>query len=119
MNMDRFSLAWWSYTFPMTTASIATIKYAEHETSVITKGLALSLSFVSSTMVSVLIVSTVLHAVMWKNLFPNDVAIAITTTKRKLPKEQTKKTSRKAYDIRRWTKQTPLSLVSAITKNHS
>ncbi|XP_051130002.1 guard cell S-type anion channel SLAC1 isoform X2 [Andrographis paniculata] len=29
----KFSIAWWSYTFPMTTASIATIKYAEQSES--------------------------------------------------------------------------------------
>ncbi|KAJ0106693.1 hypothetical protein Patl1_18603 [Pistacia atlantica] len=38
----RFSVAWWSYTFPMTTASVATIKYAEQVPCVLSKGLALS-----------------------------------------------------------------------------
>ncbi|MBA0763850.1 hypothetical protein Gotri_013250, partial [Gossypium trilobum] len=68
----RFSVAWWSYTFPMTTASVATIKYAE------------------------------------QTLFPNDLAIAI--TKKRLVQE--KKPFKKAYDIKRWTKQ-------ALTKNNS
>ncbi|KAK4486420.1 hypothetical protein RD792_009095 [Penstemon davidsonii] len=111
----RFSVAWWSYTFPMTTASIATIKYAEEVPSVISKGLALTLSFMSTTMVFVLFVSTLLHAFVWQTLFPNDLAIAI--TKRRHGKE--KKPLKKAYDIRRWTKQSPLSIVSSIRKNNS
>lgn len=92
----------------MTTASVATIKYAEQVPSVLSKGLALGLSFMSSTMVSVLFVSTLLHAFFWKTLFPNDLAIAI--TKKRLVKE--KKPFKKAYDIKRWTKQ-------ALTKNNS
>lgn len=102
-------MAWWSYTFPMTTASVATIKYAEHVPGVLSKGLALALSFMSSTMVSVLFVSTLLHAFVWRTLFPNDLAIAI--TKRRLVKE--KKPFKKAYDIRRWTKQAPSKHSSA------
>ncbi|KAM5572689.1 guard cell S-type anion channel SLAC1 [Rosa sericea] len=103
----RFSVAWWAYTFPMTTFSVATIKYAEEVPSVLTKGLAVTLSFMSSTTVSVLFVSTLLHAFVWHTLFPNDLAIAI--TKRRLGKE--KKPFKKAYDIKRWTKQ-------ALTKNN-
>ncbi|CAO2820022.1 unnamed protein product [Amaranthus hypochondriacus] len=113
----RFSLSWWSYTFPMTTVSIATIKYAEEAPSLVSKGLALSLSFMSTTMVAILFVSTFLHGFVWKTLFPNDLAIAI--TKRRPAKEHTKKSTKKTYDIRRWTKQAPLSLVSAMTKNSS
>lgn len=104
----RFSVAWWSYTFPMTTIAVATIKYAEQVPSVPSKGLALSLSFMSSTMVSVLLVSTLLHAFFWRTLFPNDLAIAI--TKRRLVKDR--KPLKKAYDIKRWTKQ-------ALSKNKS
>ncbi|XP_023538660.1 guard cell S-type anion channel SLAC1 [Cucurbita pepo subsp. pepo] len=97
----RFSVAWWSYTFSMTTASVATIKYAEHVPTVVSKGLALALSFMSSTMVSLLFVSTLLHAFVWKTLFPNDLAIAI--TKRRLIKDR--RPFKKAYDLKRWTKQ--------------
>ncbi|XP_061348264.1 guard cell S-type anion channel SLAC1 [Gastrolobium bilobum] len=104
----RFSVAWWSYTFPMTTVSVATIKYAEEVPSVISKGLALGLSFMSSTMVSVLFVFTLLHAFVWHTLLPNDLAIAI--TKRRQGRE--KKPLKKAYDIKRWTKK-------ALTKNNS
>lgn len=102
----RFSVAWWAYTFPMTTVSVATIRYAEAVPAYITKGLALGLAFMSSTMVSVLFVSTLLHAFYWRTLFPNDLAIAI--TKRKKGGE--KKPLKKAYDIKRWTKK-------ALTKN--
>ncbi|KAH7653627.1 S-type anion channel protein [Dioscorea alata] len=77
----KFSIAWWSYTFPMTTASLATIKYAEEVPCFMSKALALSLSFMSSTMVSLLFISTLLHAFFWRSLFPNDLAIAITKKK--------------------------------------
>ncbi|KAL6182071.1 hypothetical protein ACLB2K_043494 [Fragaria x ananassa] len=103
----RFSVAWWAYTFPTTTFAVATIRYAEEVPSILTKGLAVTLSFMSSTTVSVLFVSTLLHAFVWRTLFPNDLAIAI--TKRRLGKA--KKPFKKAYDIKRWTKQ-------ALTKNN-
>ncbi|KAL3619370.1 Guard cell S-type anion channel slac1 [Castilleja foliolosa] len=114
----RFSVAWWSYTFPMTTASIASIKYAEQVPCVITKALALTLSFMSSTMVAMLFVSTILHAFVWKTLFPNDLAIAIAVAKRRQVLKE-KKPFKKAYDIRRWTKQSPLSLVSNMGVKHN
>ncbi|KAF5734854.1 guard cell S-type anion channel SLAC1-like [Tripterygium wilfordii] len=104
----RFSVAWWSYTFPMTTASVATIVYAEQVPCVMTKALALTLSFTSTTMVCVLFVSTLLHAFVWHTLFPNDLAIAI--TKKRLVKER--RPFKKAYDLKRWTKQ-------ALTKHNS
>ncbi|XP_030469293.1 guard cell S-type anion channel SLAC1 [Syzygium oleosum] len=112
----RFSVAWWSYTFPMTTASVATIKYAEHVPCTVSKGLALTLSFTSSTMVALLFVSTLLHAFVWRTLFPNDLAIAI-TKKRQGSKE--KKPVKRAYDIRRWAKQSSLPFVSSIRKQSS
>lgn len=111
----RFSVAWWSYTFPMTTVSIASIKYSEAAPSAVSKGLALTLSFMSSAMVSILFVSTLLHAFVWRTLFPNDLAIAI--KKRRLAKE--KKPMKKSCDIKRWTKQSPLSLVSTTRKHNS
>ncbi|GAV86903.1 C4dic_mal_tran domain-containing protein [Cephalotus follicularis] len=97
----RFSVAWWSYTFPMTTVSVAAIKYAEQEPSVMSKGLALTLSFMSSTMVFVLFVYTLFHAFVWRTLFPNDLAIAI--TKRRLVKDRA--SFKKACDIRHRTEQ--------------
>ncbi|KAL1371259.1 hypothetical protein HN51_001485 [Arachis hypogaea] len=110
----RFSVAWWSYTFPMTTASVATIKYAEQVPCFISKGLALGLSFMSSTMVSVLFVSTLLHAFVWHTLFPNDLAIAITYKKRQ---GREKKPLKKAYDIKRWTKKALTINNNSVTEN--
>lgn len=91
----------------MTTISIAAIKYAEYNPSIESKGIALTLSFLSSTMVFVLFISTFLHAFVWQTLFPNDLAIAITTTKHIKEK--------KPMNLKRWARQ---SLVS-IRKNHS
>lgn len=107
--MCRFSVAWWSYTFPMTTASVATIKYAEAVPCVPSRALALTLSFFSSAMVCVLFVSTLLHGFVWQTLFPNDLAIAITN--KRLSKE--KKPFKRAYDLKRWSKQALAKKISA------
>ncbi|KAI3410237.1 uncharacterized protein J3R85_018938 [Psidium guajava] len=114
----RFSLAWWSYTFPMTTVSVATIKYAENVPCTISKVLALTLSFMSSTMVALLFVSTLLHAFVWHTLFPNDLAIAI-TKKRHGGNVKEKKPVKRAYDIRRWAKPSSLPFVTSIRKQSS
>ncbi|GJN01993.1 hypothetical protein PR202_ga19303 [Eleusine coracana subsp. coracana] len=118
----RFSLAWWSYTFPMTTASLATVKYAEAVPCFTSRALALSLSFMSTTMVSLLLVSTLLHAIVWRSLFPNDLAIAITKDRQNAvgkPNGRGRKASKRVHDIKRWAKQAPLSIVSSITKSNS
>uniref|UniRef100_J3M0L6 C4-dicarboxylate transporter/malic acid transport protein n=1 Tax=Oryza brachyantha TaxID=4533 RepID=J3M0L6_ORYBR len=118
----RFSLAWWSYTFPMTTASLATVKYAEAEPCFTSRALALSLSLVSTTMVSMLLVSTLLHAFVWRSLFPNDLAIAITKDRQNGAAKlhvKGRKAGKRVSDIKRWAKQAPLSLVSSITKSNS
>ncbi|KAG6476219.1 guard cell S-type anion channel SLAC1-like [Zingiber officinale] len=115
----KFSVAWWSYTFPMTTASLATIKYAEAVPSFFSKALALSLSLMSSTIVSLLLVSTLLHAFVWKSLFPNDLAIAITITKDRNGATKRSKAANKSYDIKRWAMQSPLALVSSIRRGGS
>ncbi|KAK9103526.1 hypothetical protein Sjap_020780 [Stephania japonica] len=121
----RFSVAWWSYTFPMTTVSLATIKYAEQIPCVLSKVLALSLSFMSSTMVSVLFVSTLLHGFVWRSLFPNDLAIAIKERRSNASSgdhkgfSKDRKPFKKAYNIRQWTKQSPLALVSSVTKKNT
>uniref|UniRef100_A0A0D9W8G1 C4-dicarboxylate transporter/malic acid transport protein n=1 Tax=Leersia perrieri TaxID=77586 RepID=A0A0D9W8G1_9ORYZ len=118
----RFSIAWWSYTFPMTTASLATVKYAEAEPCFTSRALALSLSLMSTTMVSLLLMSTLLHAFVWRSLFPNDLAIAITKDRQggaAKPHGKGRKAGKRVYDIKRWAKQAPLSLVSSITKSNS
>jgi len=77
----RFSISWWAYTFPMTAAAIASVQYTTAANSWITRGLAIILSVTASITVFILFCSTILHAIVWKSLFPNDLAIAITVKK--------------------------------------
>ncbi|KAL8138730.1 hypothetical protein V2J09_004731 [Rumex salicifolius] len=72
-----FSLAWWAYTFPMTGAAIATIRYSNEVTNLFTRSLAVALCTVSALTVTALLVTTVIHAFVLRDLFPNDIAIAI------------------------------------------
>ncbi|GER34346.1 S-type anion channel SLAH3 [Striga asiatica] len=73
----RFSLAWWAYTFPMTGAAIATIRYSDVVMSTVTKSLTVILCILSTLTVSALLVTTIIHAFVLRDLFPNDIAIAI------------------------------------------
>ncbi|XP_010113219.2 S-type anion channel SLAH3, partial [Morus notabilis] len=73
----KFSLAWWAYTFPMAGAAIATVKYSNEVTNVVTQALAVLLSAASTLTVSALLITTILHAFVLRDLFPNDIAIAI------------------------------------------
>ncbi|XP_072979674.1 S-type anion channel SLAH2-like [Typha angustifolia] len=82
----RFSLAWWAYTFPMTAASIATMKYSVEVTNVFTRALSIGLSAISTFTVSALLVATIVHAFVLRDLFPNDISIAITQKKPKFRK---------------------------------
>lgn len=79
----RFSIAWWAYTFPMTGASIATIKYSTEVTNIFTQSLSVVLSAISTLTVTALLVTTVLHAFVLGDLFPNDIGIAISEKKSK------------------------------------
>uniref|UniRef100_A0A7N1A271 Uncharacterized protein n=1 Tax=Kalanchoe fedtschenkoi TaxID=63787 RepID=A0A7N1A271_KALFE len=79
----RFSLAWWAYTFPMTSASIATIKYSNEVTNIITQYLSMVLSTIATLAVSVLFYKTLVHAAVLQDLFPNDNAIAISNRRRR------------------------------------
>ncbi|GAY45613.1 hypothetical protein CUMW_090690 [Citrus unshiu] len=79
----KFSLAWWAYTFPMTGAAIATIRYSNEVTSGVTQALAVILSVISTLTVTALLVTTILHAFVLRDLFPNDIAIAISKRKPK------------------------------------
>ncbi|KAJ8486691.1 hypothetical protein OPV22_019176 [Ensete ventricosum] len=82
----RFSLAWWAYTFPMTGASVATIKYSMKVTNVLTQSLAVGLAAISTFTVTALLVTTIVHAFVLRDLFPNDISIAITQKKPKFNK---------------------------------
>lgn len=73
----RFSLAWWAYTFPMTGAAIATIRYSTVVTNVVTKSLTVALCLAATLTVTALLVTTIIHAFVLKDLFPNDISIAI------------------------------------------
>ncbi|URD95032.1 C4-dicarboxylate transporter malic acid transport protein [Musa troglodytarum] len=82
----KFSLAWWAYTFPMTGASVATIKYSMKVTNVLTQSLSFGLSAISTFTVTALLVTTIIHAFVLRDLFPNDISIAITQKKPKFNK---------------------------------
>lgn len=61
----------------MTGAAIATIKYANDVLHPASQALLVVLSAVSTFTVIALLVSTVIHAFVLQDLFPNDLAIAI------------------------------------------
>ncbi|RRT84371.1 hypothetical protein B296_00003732, partial [Ensete ventricosum] len=82
----RFSLAWWAYTFPMTGASIATIRYSAEVENTFTRTLSVALSAISTLTVAVMLVSTIIHAFVLHDLFPNDISIAITERRAKASK---------------------------------
>ncbi|KAM3300536.1 hypothetical protein ACQJBY_041513 [Aegilops geniculata] len=73
----RFSLTWWAYTFPLTSASLATVLYASEVDNMLTRALAVGLAGIATVTVIGVMVSTVYHAFVSKDLFPNDVSIAI------------------------------------------
>ncbi|XP_075650482.1 S-type anion channel SLAH2-like [Castanea sativa] len=78
-----FSMAWWAYTFPMTGAAIATIRYSNEVTSVLTQALSVILSATATLTVTALLITTIWHAFVLQDLFPNDLAIAISERKPK------------------------------------
>ncbi|XP_062231030.1 S-type anion channel SLAH2-like [Phragmites australis] len=77
----RFSLAWWAYTFPMTGAAIASIRYSTEVGNSFTKALCVALSVIAVLTVAALFGTTLVHAFVLRNLFPNDISIAITERK--------------------------------------
>lgn len=79
--IHRFSLAWWAYTFPMTGAAIATIRYSNEVRNVITQAMSVILSAAATLTVTGLLITTILHAFVLRDLFPNDMAIAVSDQK--------------------------------------
>jgi hypothetical protein len=77
----RFSLAWWAYTFPMTSAAIASIRYSSEVKNVFTQALCIGLWVAATLTVTALFFTTLLHAVVLRDLFPNDISIAITESR--------------------------------------
>ncbi|KAF6986651.1 hypothetical protein CFC21_004378 [Triticum aestivum] len=82
----RFSLAWWAYTFPMTSVALATVLYASEVDNVLTRSLVVGLSGIAVVTVTGVLVTTMYHAFLRKDLFPNDVSIAITRRRPKFSK---------------------------------
>jgi hypothetical protein len=80
-----FSLAWWAYTFPMTSAAIASIRYASEVKNAFTQCMCIGLTVAATLTVTALFLTTVLHAVVHRDLFPNDISIAITDQRRRKP----------------------------------
>ncbi|PUZ58777.1 hypothetical protein GQ55_5G535100 [Panicum hallii var. hallii] len=78
-----FSLAWWAYTFPMTSAAIASIRYASEVKNAFTQCMCIGLTAAATLTVTALFLTTLLHAVVHRDLFPNDISIAITERRRK------------------------------------
>ncbi|KAK8970009.1 S-type anion channel SLAH3 [Platanthera guangdongensis] len=78
-----FSLAWWAYTFPMAGSAIATIRYTAEVNNVCTRVLSVALSLLSTVTVLMLLINTILHGLVLKDLFPNDITIAISCRKAK------------------------------------
>lgn len=62
----------------MTGASIATISYSNEVKNPLTQTLSIILSVISTLTVTALLISTLVHAFVFRDLFPNDIAIAIT-----------------------------------------
>ncbi|XP_016506682.2 S-type anion channel SLAH2-like [Nicotiana tabacum] len=79
----RFSLAWWAYTFPMTGAAIATVRYSTAVTNTATKCLAVILCSLATLTVTALLVTTIIYAFVLRDLFPNDISIAISERRHK------------------------------------
>ncbi|XP_059298847.1 S-type anion channel SLAH2-like [Lycium ferocissimum] len=79
----RFSLTWWAYTFPMTGAAIATIRYSAVVTNIVTKCLVVILCSISTLAVTALLVTTIIYAFVLRDLFPNDISIAISERRHK------------------------------------
>lgn len=67
----------------MTGAAIATIRYSNQVPNIVTKTLCIALSLISTFIVTALLLSTIFHAFVSRDLFPNDNAIAISDRKRK------------------------------------
>ncbi|KAK4489585.1 hypothetical protein RD792_005397 [Penstemon davidsonii] len=100
----RFSLAWWAYTFPMTGAAVATIRYSTVVPNVLTKTLSVFLCIVSTLTVASLLVITMIHAFVLGDLFPNDMAIAISDRRPKTRKWYHRRTGSSDNNIEKFLK---------------
>jgi hypothetical protein len=62
----------------MTGAAIATVRYCIEVSTFFTKALSVVLTVISTLTVTALLISTMIHAWVLHDLFPNDISIAIT-----------------------------------------
>jgi hypothetical protein len=65
----------------MTSAAIASIRYSSEVKNVFTQALCIGLWVAATLTVTALFFTTLLHAVVLRDLFPNDISIAITESK--------------------------------------
>ncbi|XP_002973316.2 guard cell S-type anion channel SLAC1 [Selaginella moellendorffii] len=79
----RFSIAWWAYTFPVAAIAMTANRYGLVVSSWLTDAMTSFFIFLSVAIVACVLVLSILHAVLWGTLLPNDMAIAITTHKKK------------------------------------
>lgn len=112
----RFSLAWWAYTFPMTGAAIATIRYATVVPCLVTKCLTVALSSIAVFTVMALLLATIIHAFVLGDLFPNDVAIAISQRKPKTTKKWYIRRSGSSERYLKYTNSNAKDIESSVTK---
>ena len=75
------SLAWWAYTFPMTGAAVASIRYSAEVDNAFTRTLCVALSAVAVLTVAGLFVTTLVHALVLRKHFLDDICIAIRDNK--------------------------------------
>ena len=73
----------------MTSAAVATISYSMEVTNVLTRSFSVGLSAIPIFTVAALLVSTIIHAFILHDLFPNDVSIAITQKRPKFTEKLT------------------------------
>ncbi|XP_057815331.1 S-type anion channel SLAH3 [Cryptomeria japonica] len=85
-SMRRFSMISWACAYPITTTSVATLKYAESVKHPIARTLAYALSSISMVMILILALLTIVNMVVARDhLFPNDTVITICSeTQRKV-----------------------------------
>ncbi|GLJ08005.1 hypothetical protein SUGI_0079400 [Cryptomeria japonica] len=85
-SIRRFSMIWWACAYPITTTSVAALRYAESVKHPIARTLAYALSSVAMVMILILALLTIVSMVVARDhLFPNDTVIIICSeTQRKV-----------------------------------
>lgn len=71
----------------MTGAAIATLRYSIEVPNIITRALSVVLCILATVTVTALLMTTVYHAFVLRDLFPNDIAIAISDKRPKIARK--------------------------------